>query len=87
MQYPDRYSDDVFVEARDWLRGIPLRRAGGLTPPAPAARCGRGVGCLSSSWKRGQSLPGAIWECRAPFAEARLGYVPVAASDPTIVTV
>ncbi|WP_136023972.1 prephenate dehydratase [Microbacterium sp. K27] len=22
VQYPDRYSDDVFVEARDWLRGI-----------------------------------------------------------------
>ena len=20
--YPDRYADDVFVEARDWLRGI-----------------------------------------------------------------
>ncbi|MEV4737470.1 MULTISPECIES: prephenate dehydratase [unclassified Microbacterium] len=22
VQYPDRYADDVFVEARDWLRGI-----------------------------------------------------------------
>ncbi|MCS3444215.1 prephenate dehydratase [Microbacterium phyllosphaerae] len=22
VQYPDRYDDDVFVEARDWLRGI-----------------------------------------------------------------
>jgi len=22
IRYPDRYSDDVFVEARDWLRGI-----------------------------------------------------------------
>jgi prephenate dehydratase len=22
VQYPDRYSDDVFIEARDWLRGI-----------------------------------------------------------------
>ena len=22
VRYPDRYSDDVFVEARDWLRGL-----------------------------------------------------------------
>ena len=22
VQYPDRYSDEVFIEARDWLRGI-----------------------------------------------------------------
>jgi prephenate dehydratase len=22
VHYPDRYSDDVFVEARDWLRGL-----------------------------------------------------------------
>ena len=22
VQYADRYSDDVFVEARDWLRGL-----------------------------------------------------------------
>jgi prephenate dehydratase len=22
VQYPDRYADDVFVEARDWLRGL-----------------------------------------------------------------
>ena len=22
VQYPDRYSDEIFIEARDWLRGI-----------------------------------------------------------------
>ena len=22
VRYPERYSDDVFVEARDWLRGL-----------------------------------------------------------------
>ena len=22
VHYPDRYSDEVFVEARDWLRGL-----------------------------------------------------------------
>jgi prephenate dehydratase len=22
VRYPQRYSDDVFVEARDWLRGL-----------------------------------------------------------------
>jgi prephenate dehydratase len=22
VHYPERYADDVFVEARDWLRGI-----------------------------------------------------------------
>jgi prephenate dehydratase len=22
VQYPERYEDEVFVEARDWLRGI-----------------------------------------------------------------
>ena len=22
VQYPDRYADDIFVEARDWLRAL-----------------------------------------------------------------
>jgi prephenate dehydratase len=36
VRYPDRYSDDVFVEARDWLRGlITGEPASPASPPPP----------------------------------------------------
>ncbi len=44
----------------------------------PSGQCSRNIG---------HPLPGSMCECSAPFADSRVGYVPVAASDPAMTTV
>ena len=57
VHYPDRYSDDVFVEARDWLRGLAQRRAGGVTcepfvfDPATTCTRARSRASRASRWR------------------------------------